>query len=425
MKKLLQLLFLSVSVLTIFSGCLKDTTYRTYTYQITRPVFQTKAEVVAQIGNTAPETISAAGKMYLLGHYIFLNELGKGIHVINNLNPAAPIVESFIHIPGCGDMAAYGNTLYADCYTDLIVLNIAQPNDVKYVKTIPNLFPERVYVLGYYQDSGKVITEWITKDTIVTEKIENGTRRNDVVFFDAAFNFSAASGMAANSAGVKTAPQQGVGGSMARFAIQREHLYTVSNSTLEVLNISQPMNPVWKTKTSLGWGIETIYPFKDKLFIGAQSGMHIYSVEDPANPVKASTFDHARVCDPVIADDTYAYVTLRNGTQCMGYVNQLDVVNVENIFSPKLVKSYPLTNPHGLSKAGNHLFVCDGRDGLRILDASNPSNVTIKSTIPMPRTFDVICFNNVAIVSAEDGLYQYDYSDINNIKLLSRIGIKF
>ena len=39
------------------------------------------------------------------------------------------------------------------------------------------------------------------------------------------------------------------------------------------------------------------------------------------------------------------------------------------------------------------------------------------------KALDVIPINNVLLMIAEDGLYQYDYSDINNLELLSVIPI--
>jgi hypothetical protein len=160
------------------------------------------------------------------------------------------------------------------------------------------------------------------------------------------------------------------------------------------------------------------------LFVGANTGMHILTIDNPATPKLAGTFSHARVCDPVIADDNYAYVTLRSGTTCQGFTNQLDVVNIENIFSPKLVKSYPLTNPRGLDKDGNFLYVCDGGDALKVLDASNVNNVTVLKSITVKEPFDVICWNKVAIVSAADGLHQYDITNVNSIRQVSFIGLK-
>lgn len=412
---------LALSMLLALSSCLKDTLETTYTYTMAIPVFNTSAEVRASIKNQPSRPISSPGKMYLYGHYIFLNESGKGIHIINNSNPSAPVNEAFIAIPGCGDMAVNGNTLYADCYTDLMVIDISNPQSVVLKTYLPGVFPDRQYVLGYAMDSGRVITDWITRDTTITTKqsFGGGGWFGGGILFDSRAEFIS---FASNN-GQKSNPT-GKGGSMARFAITHGHLYAVSTTSLQALALSNEGVPQWKHTTNLPWGVETIYPFKDKLFIGANSGMHIFSIDNPSAPVKAGTFAHATVCDPVIADDHFAYITLRSGSTCQGFTNQLDVVDIQSIYSPKLVKSYPLTNPHGLDKVGNLVFVCDGPDGLKVLDASNVNSISIKATYALKGAYDVICLDKVAIVSAADGLHQLDISNINQIKELSFIGLK-
>ena len=65
-------------------------------------------------------------------------------------------------------------------------------------------------------------------------------------------------------------------------------------------------------KVNVGsWNVETIFPFKDKLFIGSQNGMFVYNINNADNPSLVGQFSHVQSCDPVIADDDYAYVTLR------------------------------------------------------------------------------------------------------------------
>jgi hypothetical protein len=86
-----------------------------------------------------------------------------------------------------------------------------------------------------------------------------------------------------------------------------------------------------------------------------------------------------------------------------------------------LVKSYPLTNPHGLSKEGNTLFVCDGTAGLKVYDATNINSLQLLTTVSGINTYDVVAYNGVAIVVTKDGLYQYDYTNRSNLKLLSKI----
>ncbi len=96
----------------IFQGCLKDTVSRAYTMYA--PVYKTSAEVRANIKNDVPLAVKTPGKMFVLGSYIYLNEIDKGIHVIDNSNPSAPVNKYFISIPGNLDLAVTGNTLYAD-----------------------------------------------------------------------------------------------------------------------------------------------------------------------------------------------------------------------------------------------------------------------------------------------------------------------
>jgi hypothetical protein len=82
-----------------------------------------------------------------------------------------------------------------------------------------------------------------------------------------------------------------------------------------------------------------------------------------------------------------------------------------------------MTNPHGLSKDGNTLFICDGADGLKIYNATNLSSLSLIKHIEGIETYDVIAYNSIALVVARDGLYQYDYSNPSDIRLLSKISL--
>lgn len=424
MKKLcLQVaaVLLLCAALLPFTGCFKDTSVKHFTMY--RPLYKTLPQVQSEVKSTAPVPVSQPGKMFVIGSYIFLSEKNKGVHIIDNANPAAPINKAFIPIPGNGDIAVYGTTLYADCFSYLFAIDITNPMQARLTQTTANMFPDRNFLNGFRIDSANIIYDWSKKDTAIKTDLDNYSSTGGSLFtcpscsLVQSFSVSAAS---LSSSGVAVTGQ---GGSMARFAVLNNYLYAVTTNQLKTLSLSQPEQPLLKNTLSLGGGIETVYPFADKLFIGSNSGMGIYSVANPQQPVYLSSFSHATVCDPVITDGRHAYVTLRNGTTCRGTINQLDVVDVQNVVRPYLIKSYPLTNPHGLSKDGQWLFICDGKDGLKCFDASNPAAVILKSTIAMPVTYDVICQNGVAIVSAEDGLYQYDYSDINNIKRLSKISL--
>ena len=409
-NKYLQLAILSLVVTTFMflQGCIKDTINRTHTYTLYRPVYKTMEEVVSNIKSNTPKQVQRPGKIFIKGQYIFLNEIDKGVHIIDNSNPAQPRNVAFIDIPGNVDIAVKGNTLYADFYTDLVTLDISNPLQTKVTKIIQNVFSHRYYTSYFKVDTTKVIVGWITKDTTIA-KTNPANFRADFVLD----GFS----KTASSAPI------GIGGSMARFTIVNERLYTVGNQELKVFNITDIPHPSYVSDKYIGIGIETIYPFKDRLFIGSTTGMFIYDINNPDQPSQLGRFSHVRSCDPVIADDTHAYVTLRSGTACNGFTNQLEVLDITNLSQPDLVKTYSLTNPHGLSKDGNLLFICDGKDGLKLYDASTPNNLQLLRTIGNMETYDVIAFNGVAIVVAKDGLYQFDYTDRSNIKSLSKIAI--
>jgi hypothetical protein len=83
-----------------------------------------------------------------------------------------------------------------------------------------------------------------------------------------------------------------------------------------------------------------------------------------------------------------------------------------------------MTNPHGLAKDGNLLIICDGRDGLKFYNATDVRNLVLQKHITGLETYDVIAMNGWALVVATDGLYQYDYTSVNNVILISKLAVK-
>ncbi len=417
MKKFIsQTTLLLVLPLAFFlQGCLKDTCRNTY--KIYMPIIKTLSEVRAEMVSSAPREIENAGKIYVYGQYIFMNEPQKGIHVINNSNPASPQNIGFINIPGNVDLAVKGSFLYADSYSDIVVFDISNPVNVMPVKFMDNILKNNGYFWGNHTDpdSVKIIAGYSERDTTVDcETYNRWSNCVNCFYFDATGNqFSIAS--------AASAAPGGRGGSMARFALTNNFLYGVSHTTLHSIDISNPLQPVETNNKNIGWGIETIYPFQDKLFIGSTTGMFIFGTSNPSDPNLLGQFSHARSCDPVVTDGQFAYVTLRSGNACQGFINQMDVVDVTNLSNPSLVKTYEFTNPHGLDKDGNNIFICDGAAGLRILDATDVHNITPIKNITGLDTYDIIALNGIAIVVAKDGLYQFDYSNINDVKQISKI----
>ena len=395
-------------------GCLKDKVTKTYTLQ--RPIYKPLSAVLAGINGNAAEPVQSAGKLYIKGDYIYVNEVDKGIHVIDNTNPAQPVQTAFLAIPGNRDIAVKGNTLYADMYATLLAIDISDIHHTSVQKSITHFFTNREYFAnGAYTDSSQVIVDWIKKDTTVTVEAYN---RNPMLgcpncLFQSVADVS------------KAAPSTGTAGSMAAMVLLNDYLYAITEPhSVGIVNISNAAAPAKVGSMNAGFDLQTMYPFKDKLFLGSASGMYMLDVSDPVHPKSIGQFSHGRACDPVITDGSYAYVTLHAGTSCGGASNELNVVDVQNVLKPSLVKTYQLTKPTGLSKDGNLLFVCDGTDGVKLYNAADPAALKLLQQIKCDDPYDVIAAGNHALVVTKNGLNQYDYSDLNNIKQLSSFSIR-
>lgn len=215
----------------------------------------------------------------------------------------------------------------------------------------------------------------------------------------------------------------GKGGSMAKFTIAGDYLYLINEKQLQVYDISTASAPVKVNETDVDFGIETVYSLEDKLFIGSNTGMYIYDISNPENLLYLSKYEHITSCDPVVANDTLAFVTLNSQSACRWQTgaNQLDILDIKNIVYPKLITSKGMQNPKGLGVDSIYLFVCNGEAGLQIYDFSNVYSPEQVSGILGIDAYDVILNNKILILVGKDGLFQYNYADINNLEPLSNI----
>ena len=223
-----------------------------------------------------------------------------------------------------------------------------------------------------------------------------------------------------NSNGNDLGSAIGQGGSLASFIIAGNYLYTVDDQSLNVFSIIDSENPVKVNDIQIGFRIETLFSYKQYLYIGSQNGMFIYSIENPEEPQYLSGVDHFTACDPVVANYSYAFVTLHSNTDCGNDINVLEIYDVTDVLTPVLISSRNLTNPIGLALYNDYLFVCD--DEVKIFDVSNPEASVLVTTINRD-VFDVIIKNNLLILIGKNGLHQYrlDENNIENIVALSTI----
>jgi hypothetical protein len=384
--------------------------YSYLAYASYRPLLMTRSALENSVAALPPQAMHNPGKIYLRGSYVFVNEKFTGIHVIDNSNPAQPRPVSFLRIPGNVDLAVRGNLLYADNGPDLVTLDISDPAHVQPTGRVRDAFrelpmPEWSTLEEAYEPanrpSGSVVVGWrkLAPNEAVPVKVTYSGWRGGVLFANT-------SSSAPNVASAPTpAGGTGKGGSMARFAILNQTLYSVDNESLRLFDLQNPAVPTAGKRVQLVPGIETIFPKDHYLFLGTQRGMYIFDVATPSAPVQVSFYQHLVSCDPVVVEGDYAYVTLRTGRTCGGgFANVLEVIDLTNLSQPRLARSYPMMGPQGLGVENNRLYVCD--DGLKVFDTSHTPAVTQVQKFTTALT-DVIPNGDYLLAIGPGGLYQY------------------
>jgi len=403
-----------LSVLLVLSSILifscTDEVTSTYSFRTMMPVYLEMKDVRAKAISVAPaQEIEEPGKIYIYKDYLFINEPNQGIHIYDNKNPANPINLSFIPIEGNVDLAINSDILYADNYVDLLAFDISNIRSIRLVKRVEDVFTHL-----YQHSTGKVIT---FKDTVITSEGPRWEYEN---------MWLVRPGMSLTANMAKAAQSYGSGGSMARFTLMEGHLFAVDQNTLRVFDVVNPAEPKFVKPIDLGWGIETIFPFQQKLFIGSNRGMHIYDASTPSAPTRMAVYEHVLSCDPVVVNEEHAFVTLRSGNFCVNGVNELHVIDIKDPYQPKLKKAYPMLNPHGLGLAEQFLYVAEGKHGLKSFNVKDVLSIDKNQLefLPSMKSVDLIPGPKSLIVIGPDGVCQFDYSNPASLKKLSCIQVK-
>ena len=105
-----------------------------------RPVYITE-EVADSVTSLPPQPISQLGKIYYKDNLLYVNERGQGVHIIDNTNPESPVRMGFIQIPGNKDIVIKGDLMYADNYSDLLTIDIADLDNVAEIDRIIGVYP--------------------------------------------------------------------------------------------------------------------------------------------------------------------------------------------------------------------------------------------------------------------------------------------
>jgi hypothetical protein len=212
----------------------------------------------------------------------------------------------------------------------------------------------------------------------------------------------------------------GKGGSLARFATVENHLFALNNDSLLVYRTADPKNLQYAGKAYGGPDLETMFPRdRNTMFLGAASGMYIMDISNPEAPKRIGVYNHVTSCDPVVADNNYAYVTLRTSSEawCRWGTNQLDIIDISDLTQPRVVRSQNMSSPMGLAIQGPLLFVCDG--GIKVFQ-KDPANFVMIHHNPNIDAQDIIAGPKSLIVVGKNGVSQLVFSG-NTFQEISKL----
>ncbi len=416
---------LLISSLAILLVSCEDRRFQTYMANV--PVYMSYEALRSSFEVTEERELVQPGKIYFKDQYMYINEYREGIHVVDLSDPSSPARKAFINIPGNVDMAIRNNILYADSFTDLVLVDISDPLNPGEVTRVNDIFEYLIppydmdYPLDEIDQEKGVILRYDVKE--ITREVYSHPVPWPIFYDYAALESSS---VRYNAPAGGSGNTYGVGGSMARFITYDDYLYALESTyKLKSIDISDAANPVVKNEQYLWGNIETVFIAGSHMYVGSSNGMHILSLEEPSVPILLSTYRHITSCDPVVVDGDRAYVTLRAGNFCGGNQNLLEVIDISDRSNPERMVSYAMTEPYGLGIDGNTLFVCEGSHGLKVYNASDPYAIIANRIARFSgiHAHDVIPLSSFLFMIGEDGFYIYDYSDLNNITLLGQIPV--
>lgn len=217
----------------------------------------------------------------------------------------------------------------------------------------------------------------------------------------------------------------GQGGSLGRFAVADQYLYVIDGQELRQFNLALPDDPTAHNQLPITITPETLFPMGDSLLlVGGTQGMAAYSLGADGRIRLEGTYNHVTSCDPVVANNTHAYVTLRSRNQgfCTGFVNELQALDISNLSQIHQVGSLSLDFPLGLSlnPNENQVLVC-AEDGLVAVDITDPTQMTREQTYSEVDGRDLIVLpNDLVLVLTPSGLEQYRLQN-GNLNYLSNL----
>jgi hypothetical protein len=215
-----------------------------------------------------------------------------------------------------------------------------------------------------------------------------------------------------------------IGENIKEIELKDDYVYltteTYSVHSLDVVDISDLSNPQLVASLDFSGG-SLDFEIRDNFIYLATSKLTVIDISNPLIPEIISEM-YIQGYSYFKVYENYLYTC----TSYLSYPNYFSVYSLDDPEFPVILASIEMLEPQGFDVFGNHAYVADYEEGLKVVDISVPANPQIVSNLPsIYMVRDIAVNNGYAYVATwgytgySCGMQIYDISDPANPDFLS------
>ncbi|MBN1297198.1 hypothetical protein JXA80_10490 [bacterium] len=209
-------------------------------------------------------------------------------------------------------------------------------------------------------------------------------------------------------------------GALRECIIRDSRMYLVSQSAVEIVDISNRYEPVSLGSYETSGSPQNVHVIGDRMYLCDLYGLYILDISNPAAITRLGTVWLAREGNPYDVRVMGLHAFIANGWKGM------KVVDVSDPADPKWIATWPGDNAKSyvaVQERQGHLFFLDPSRGIDVLDVSNPLQPVQVAAL----SFDgfsandfLIDGNLLALAVGESGIQIWDIGSLESPVLVAR-----
>ena len=256
------------------------------------------------------------------GHYAYVAVAGDGIYTIDFSDPASPrVIDTFALVSSARDMALLGTSLYVVTNSELMILDVSNPEDLVVVGEIQE-FTDRYYRVFPLMEN--VLYTYTSKKFLKTIDVSDPSRLQVVDSIQLSF-------------------------ALNDIARKDDHLYLGSNDGL-IVNITDPLHPVQEQSGIFKYNPLGLEVYEDYLMVVYEyRDLQVLELSDPVNP--APTDATTPVYSPKnieMHEDTLYYLDYANGLSAYLFSREVSGIKFQPVLPTVKIVPNPARNMIGL-----------------------------------------------------------------------------